>query len=209
MRTWGLCYHAPPLQELGDMPIRSTRNMIARCQSKRVCVFWYNALLCFHGCVCLCLCVHRCASLWTHAKLTFLSKCQSEIKPQCAGASGSQPFKWDGKKLWWQLWRQAMATSRSNQSHLDMREAKLCTLRSDVVPCNEFRMHVRFEDTTLNSLRCKIYQIPIDTYDTSVPAARILSISLLSNTIVTPPGLLKWKHHPSAYASIRACSLYA
>ena len=50
--------HAP-LQELGGMLIRSTRNRIPRCEKKRVCACWCNVELeldeCFLGCTYSCI----------------------------------------------------------------------------------------------------------------------------------------------------------
>ena len=81
------CWHAP-LQNMGDMLIRSTRNRIPRCESKWVCAHWRNALLCVYGFV------HVCVYSWIYVQaheqtLDWLA-CAVAVSKQCHFVPRSQ-----------------------------------------------------------------------------------------------------------------------
>ena len=85
MITLGMCCVHAPLQELGAMPIRSTRKSIPRCESKRVCAYLCNPLLSI--CTRVCLSMHACASAWSHAWLTWARSRHFETASHCAESS--------------------------------------------------------------------------------------------------------------------------
>ena len=73
----------PPVTVFGNMLIRAMRNRIHRCEGKRICAYWCNAL-CF-----------RCERVCMHGSLTRVRSCQFAVMSSSPDISGARPCDGD------------------------------------------------------------------------------------------------------------------